>query len=198
MNKAVFFDRDGVIDEMAYDAENGLVHIPWQVKEVNLNYGIVELLKTTKKLGFLNIIISNQPDIGLKRISEKMFKDIEKTILRKIENENAVIDKSYYCFHHPFAKLEQFKKNCDCRKPKTGLFSQAVKESQIDLNQSWMIGDGVTDIIAGHNAGCRTILIANNIQTGHLKVIEEKLKKIEPDFIVKNLKEAISILTNNS
>ena len=76
MNKAVFFDRDGVINEMAFDEENGLLHIPWQADQVILNHGIIELLKVTKKSGFLNVIVSNQPDIGLNRITEKIFKDI--------------------------------------------------------------------------------------------------------------------------
>lgn len=198
MSKAVFYDRDGVINEMACDAENGLVHIPWSVNEVVLNHGIIELLKATKKSGFLNVIISNQPDIGLNRITDKIFKDIEKNILQKIENESAVIDKSYYCFHHPFAKLKKYKKDCQCRKPKTGLFLQAAKEMNIDLRQSWMIGDGLYDIVAGRNAGCKTILIANNVQTGHLKAIEDQLKNTKPDFIVKNAKEAVSIFSNNS
>ena len=197
MNKACFYDRDGVINEMAFDKDNSLVHIPWQANQVMLSYGIIELLKATKKSGFLNVIISNQPDIGLNRITEKIFKDIEKDILKKIEKENAVIDKAYYCFHHPFAKLEKYKKDCDCRKPKTGLFLQAAKEMDIDLSQSWMIGDGTTDIVAGHNAGCKTILITNNVQTGHLKAIEEKLKNIKPDFIVKNLDEARKLFTGS-
>ena len=198
MNKACFYDRDGVINEMAYDAENGLVHIPWKVNQIVLNHGIVELLKATKKLGFLNIIISNQPDIGLNRITKKIFKDIEENISQKIKDEDAIIDKAYYCFHHPFAKLEKYKKDCDCRKPRTRLFLQAAKEMNIDLSQSWMIGDGLFDIVAGHNAGCKTILIANNVQTGHLKAIEDQLKNTKPDFIVKNAKEAVSIFTKNS
>jgi len=198
MNKAVFYDRDGVINEMAYDAENGLVHIPWKVNQIVLNHGIVELLKATKKLGFLNIIISNQPDIGLNRITKKIFKDIEENISQKIKDEDAIIDKAYYCFHHPFAKLEKYKKDCDCRKPRTRLFLQAAKEMNIDLSQSWMIGDGLFDIVAGHNAGCKTILIANNVQTRYLKAIEDQLKNTKPDFIVKNAKEAVSIFTKNS
>lgn len=197
MNKAVFFDRDGVINEMAFDEENGLVHIPWQADQVILNHGIIELLKVTKKSGFLNVIVSNQPDIGLNRITEKIFKDIEENIFKKTKDEDAIIDKAYYCFHHPFAKLEEYKKDCDCRKPKMGLFLQAAKEMDIDLSLSWMIGDGIFDIVAGHNAGCKTILIANNVQTGHLKTIEEKLGNIKPDFIVKNLDEVRKIFTGS-
>ena len=68
----------------------------------------------------------------------------------------------------------------------------------IDLSQSWMIGDGLFDIVAGHNAGCKTILIANNVQTRYLKAIEDQLKNTKPDFIVKNAKEAVSIFTKNS
>lgn len=198
MSKAVFYDRDGVINEMTFDEENGLVHIPWQTNQIVLNHGIIELLKATKKSGFLNVIVSNQPDIGLNRITEKIFKDIEEDIFQKIKDDDAIIDKAYYCFHHPFAKIEKYKKECNCRKPKAGLFLQAAKEINIDLSQSWMIGDGIFDIVAGRNAGCKTILIANNLQTGHLKTIEEKLGNIKPDFIVKNLIEAISIFTKNS
>jgi len=193
MNKAVFYDRDGVINEMAFDTENGIVHIPWQTNQIVLNHGIVELLKATKKLGFLNIIISNQPDIGLNRISEKIFRDVEMNIFEKIKIEGAIIDRTYYCFHHSYAKIEKYKKDCNCRKPKTGLFFQAAKEMDIDLSQSWMIGDGTTDIIAGHNAGCKTILITNNVQTGHLKAIGDQLKNVKPNFIVKNLDEARKI-----
>ena len=78
-----------------------------------------------------------------------------------------------------------------------GLFLQAAKEMDIDLSLSWMIGDGIFDIVAGHNAGCKTILIANNVQTGHLKTIEEKLGNIKPDFIVKNLDEVRKIFTGS-
>ncbi len=197
MNKAFFFDRDGVIDEMAFDAENGTAHPPRQSDQVILAPNIGELLKTTKKLGYLNVIISNQPDIGLGRITKDGFEKIEKTINEKLEKENILIDKAYYCFHHPFAKLNKYRQVCDCRKPKTGLFFQAAKELNIDLKKSWMIGDGVYDIISGHQVGCRTILIVNNVETGYLKVIGEKLKNDKPDFIVKNLKEAISVVENN-
>jgi histidinol-phosphate phosphatase family protein len=144
------------------------------------------------------VVISNQPEIGLNRISEKIFKDIEKTIFQKIEKENAVIDKAYYCFHHPFAKIEEYRKNCECRKPKIDLFLQAAKDLAVDLKQSWMIGDGVSDIIAGHNAGCKTILVANIYESGYLKIFEEKFGDIKPDFMVKQVNEIIPIISSHS
>jgi len=198
MNKAVFFDRDGVINEMIFDAENGTVHTPLHPDQVVLCPGISELLKATKQLGYLNVVISNQTNVGLGRITVATHESIQKTIKQKLQKESAIVDKEYYCFHHPFAKIEEYRKNCDCRKPNIALFLQAAKDLNINLKQSWMIGDGLFDIVAGHNAGCKTILIANNVQTGHLKAIEDKLKNIKPDFIVKNAKEAVSIFTKNS
>jgi D-glycero-D-manno-heptose 1,7-bisphosphate phosphatase len=198
MNKAFFLDRDGVIDEMAFDDENGMAHPPRGNDQVVLAPNIASLLKITKELGYLNIIISNQPDIGLERITKNGFKEIEKTINDKLEKEGALIDKAYYCFHHPFAKIDEYRLECDCRKPKTSLFHKAVKEFDIDLKKSWMIGDGVNDIIAGHNVGCRTILISHaTLETSYYKKLKEKLGEVESDFIVKNIKEAISVIENN-
>ena len=192
MNKACFYDRDGIINEMIFDQENGTVITPLNQNQITLVPGISQLLQTTKKLGFLNVLISNQTNIGLGRIDLKMHEIITQTINEKLKQENAFLDKEYFCFHHPFAKLEEYRQECDCRKPKTGLFIQAQKELDIDLKQSWMIGDGVFDIIAGHNAGCKTILVTNVNETGYLKIIEEKLGNIKPDFMIKSIKDIIN------
>lgn len=191
MNKACFFDRDGVIVEMIYDLESDRIHIPLNPNQIKFAPGIFELLKTTKKLGYKNIIISNQPDIGLKRISKINFEKVRKTIFQRLEKEGIKLDGEYYCFHHPFARLKQYKKKCDCRKPETGLILQAVKDHNIDLKKSWMIGDGVNDIIAGHQAGCKTILIANLLETEYLRIVEQKLQGIKPNYLVKNLFEVV-------
>lgn len=197
MNKAVFFDRDGVIIKMFYDLENGLIESVKTPSQIELVYGIVDLLKHTAPLGYKNIIISNQPDIGLKKVNEKNFNLINKSLIEKLNAEGASIDSQYYCLHHTFALVEKYKKNCDCRKPKPGLFFQAAKEHNIDLAKSWMIGDGLNDIIAGHKAGCRTILLANIAESEYLRILEEKLNGLKPDFLVKKLNEVNEIINNN-
>ena len=194
MTKACFFDRDGIVNEMIFDNENGVVVTPLNQNQVVLVLGITELLQTTKKLGFLNILISNQTNVGLGRIDLKTHELIQQTIKEKLQQENAFFDKEYFCFHHPYAKVEEYRKECDCRKPKIGMLLQAKQDFDIDLKKSWMIGDGVFDVIAGHDAGCKTILVANVNETGYLKIIEEKLGNIQPDFMVKSVREIEKII----
>lgn len=194
MTKAFFLDRDGIIVKMVYDAESGNPYPPLKPFQIEFVPGIFELLKTTKKLGYLNIIISNQPDIGLKRITKESFLKIKEKIGKILKEKNIEFDAQYYCFHHPFAKLPQYRKICDCRKPKAGFLLQAAKRNNIDLKKSWMLGDGVNDVIAGYKAGCKTILLANLHEAEYLRIVEEKLQGIKPDYLVKNLREVITII----
>lgn len=194
MNKTFFLDRDGVIIKMVYDLKYDYIHTAFVPEEVEFNFGIIELLKKTQALGYKNIVVSNQPDIGFGKISEKNFRQICSKINTELKKENIVFDGEYYCFHHPFADLEPYRKECECRKPKKGMLLKAAKDHQIDLSKSWIIGDGVNDIIAGKSAGCKTILIANLLETEYLRIIEEKLEETKPDYIIKNLKEALNII----
>ncbi len=194
MNKACFFDRDGIVNEMIFNKENGVITTPLNQNQIALVPGIAQLLQATKKLGFLNILISNQANIGLGRMDLKTHKLIQQTINEKLKQENIFFDKEYFCFHHPYAKLEEYRKECNCRKPKIGMLLQAQKDFDIDMKNSWMIGDGVFDVIAGHAAGCKTILVTNVNETGYLKIIEEKLENIKPDFMVKNIKAIEKII----
>lgn len=194
MHKAIFLDRDGVINELIYFPEAGVVDTPININQVKLVFGIDQLILQAKRQGFLIIVISNQPAIGLGKLEKKDFELIDQQIKKKLLEKNAQSDAFYYCFHHPFAKLEKYKKICDCRKPKIALFKKAAKEFNIDLSQSWMVGDGVDDIKAGKGAECKTILLANINSTENLRIIEEQLEKIKPDFIIKKLPEALSII----
>lgn len=194
MQKAVFFDRDGVLLSLVYDTEQTIIRTPISPREVKIMPYAANLLKTTKKLGYKNVVISNQPDIGLERITHTMFQKIQNVIEAQFAKNGIVIDDYYYCFHHPFATFPSYKKICDCRKPKPGLLQDAAKKHAIDLTKSWMIGDGVNDMRAGHTVGCKTILIANLPESGYLSLLEKNLKGIKPDYIVKNLKEIPNIL----
>lgn len=193
MNKACFFDRDGVIVQMIHDLENGHIRTVLNPDQVRFVPGIFELLKTTKNLGYRNIVISNQPDIGLKRISKTNFEKVREIISQRLKKEGIKLDEEYYCFHHPFAELPEYQKKCGCRKPEAGLILQAAKEHNINLKNSFMIGDGVNDVIAGHKTGCKTILIANLLEAEYLRLLEERLGKIKPDHIVKNLYEVVKM-----
>lgn len=194
MQKAVFYDRDGVITKMVYDRENGIIETVRNPSQIAFVPGIIDVLRHTTLLGYKNIIISNQPNIAIKKVSKESFEEVTQTILDNIKKQGAHIDAGYYCLHHPFAALEEYKKDCDCRKPKPGLILQAAKEHDIDLSKSWVIGDGVNDILAGHAAGCKTILLGNILESEYLRVLEEKLGEVKPNYLIKKLKEAIEII----
>ncbi|OGK21591.1 hypothetical protein A3C23_01770 [Candidatus Roizmanbacteria bacterium RIFCSPHIGHO2_02_FULL_37_13b] len=189
MTKGVFFDRDGIINQVIYDMVLGRISTPLNPNQIVLVPKIVDLLRLTKQKGYLNIIVSNQPMIGLKRISEDGFATITDRVVNLLKKENAIIDDQFYCFHHPYALIPKYKKKCSCRKPGIDLITQAQKKHDIDLKKSWFIGDGTFDIIAGHKSGCKTILVTNVEESAYLHEFEKRLGKVKPDFIVKNLGE---------
>ncbi len=194
MKKALFLDRDGVIIKMVFDSENGTAHPPRNISNLEYENGIFDLLNFSMKKGFLNILISNQPDIGLGKISAYHFQKIKKRIDDDLSAHQVKLDAQYFCFHHPFAEIGKYKTVCNCRKPKPGMIIKAAKDFNIDLTQSYMIGDGVNDVIAGHQAGCKTILVTNNLESENLRVLGNKLQGIKPDYTVKNLKEVIKLI----
>lgn len=194
MKLAVFFDRDGVINELIFNPQHGTVDSPMLPSEVKLVYGIGGLIKGVKALGFTTIICSNQPAVALDKTSLKNLEAITKEIKRQLKAQGGVIDYQYYCLHHPYAKVKKYKLSCDCRKPRIGLFLKAAKEHDIDLSNSWVIGDGVNDVVAGNKTGCKNILLANTESMENLRLIQQQLGDIKPDFIIKRLPEAIKII----
>lgn len=196
--RALFLDRDGVIVKMVLDKKTGLLHLPGIPSEVKFNLGIFELLQVSSRGGNLNIIVSNQPDIGLKKITERNFELVRKKMNKEIKLHQATIDGQYYCFHHPYAQIKKYKMVCNCRKPKSGLLAEASQKHNIDLDQSFLVGDSAYDIIAGERAGCKTILLTNNPETGYLSAIykDKELENSKPDYIVKNLYDVIPIISS--
>jgi D-glycero-D-manno-heptose 1,7-bisphosphate phosphatase len=159
MNKAVFFDRDGVINN---DYDNYYVYRP---EEIIINPGIPELLAHLKKRGYLLVIISNQGGIA-KGIYSK--EDVERTnarILHLLSGYKIIPDEIYYCPHHPETGM------CICRKPDTLMIEKAISRFDIDISESFIIGDRDTDIEAGSRAGLKTIKVdANQDMTPLIKL----------------------------
>jgi D,D-heptose 1,7-bisphosphate phosphatase/four helix bundle protein len=188
-SSAIFFDRDGVIIKD--------VHLLTDKNEVEIYpeaYKAFSLLRNEK---LQSIIITNQTVVGRGLISENNVKEINDFIVNRIyKKTDYMIEAYYYCPHHPNADLKDYRINCDCRKPKSGMLLQAAKDYIINLKRSWMIGDRISDINAGYNAGCKTILV----ETGkHLeKPIESDALdlSIKPDFICKNILEAVEMIVN--
>ena len=189
--KAVFLDRDGVINELIYYEELGIVDSPFNVEQIKLFPDVGKAIIKLKKLGFKIIVVSNQPGIAKNNFSMEVFENIKKKIHRELKKQGVEVDAEYYCFHHPYGKIRQYRKICDCRKPKPGMILSAAKDLDIDLSQSWMIGDGITDIQAGQAAGCKTILIGR-MKCDLCKIMEDE--QVKPDYIAPNLYKAMLII----
>jgi len=188
MNKAVFLDRDGVINELYYDDNHGVIDSPFHPDHFELLPRVGEAINIFHEIGYLVIIISNQPGIAKKHFSEKTFELIKQKMRDELKKHNASVDAEYYCLHHPEAKIEKYRKICDCRKPKPGMIHQAAKQYNIDVSHSWMIGDGVVDIELGGAVGCKTIFV------GKKKYYIWERMTVEPDYIVSDLFEASQVI----
>ena len=185
--KAVFLDRDGVINELVYHQDQGVIDSPFTVKQFRLLPGVGKAIKQFRDMGYKVIIISNQPGMAKEHMSRQTFAEICQKMRDELTGDGAFLDGEYYCFHHPEAKVAELKANCECRKPKPGLLLQAAQDMDINLSQSWMIGDGLTDVKAGKQAGCRTILLGRmKCELCHL-MDEENAR---PDTICSDLSEA--------
>jgi D-glycero-D-manno-heptose 1,7-bisphosphate phosphatase len=193
MEKAIFLDRDGTVNEMVYYPEHGIIDSPFTAAQFRLLPHASEAINAFHEAGFKVIVVSNQPGIAKGHFSEGVFEETRKKMCTELAKEGASVDGEFYCLHHPEAKAALYKAVCDCRKPKPGLLFQAAETMDIDLTGSWMIGDGLTDIEAGEKAGCRTILIGRI--NGALCQMLEKTN-IKPDFMAANLREAVNIVSS--
>lgn len=174
MNKAIFIDKDGT-----------LIHnVPYNVNPdlIRFEKTAFESMYLLQQQGFLIIIITNQPGIALKYYKEEDLKQVEDTISKLLLKNKVTLQGFYYCPHS--AESE-----CACRKPRPGLLKKAANDLQIDLSQSWMIGDILNDVEAGNRSGSKTILIDNGNETEWVVGNQRT-----PDFIVKNLHEAAEII----
>jgi len=194
MSRAVFLDRDGVINELVYCPEQGIIDSPFTVEQLRFFPWAGEAVRKLSEAGYKVIVVSNQPGIAKGHLSRETFEKIRQKMKRELAKNGASLYREYYCFHHPDAKVDSLRVNCECRKPKPGLLLQAKKELDIDLSQSWMVGDGLTDVQAGKSAGCKTILLGN-AKCELCRLMDKE--DARPDDIALDLLDAVSIILNS-
>jgi D-glycero-D-manno-heptose 1,7-bisphosphate phosphatase len=191
MNRAVFLDRDGVINEIVYFPEFGILDSPLNPRQFKLLPKVAEAIGVFNSLGLKVIVVSNQPALAKGKMTPESFEKIRVKMRTLLQKKKAHIDGEYYCFHHPQAKLTKYKVNCDCRKPKPGLILKASEEFKLNPEQCFAIGDSLTDVEAGKTAGCMTFLVGNS-KCDLCKLMEEK--GVEPDYVVPSLFHASKII----
>ena len=189
MERAVFLDRDGTINELVYNVDEDVLDSPFTARRFRLMPRVAEAIKRVNRIGYLTVVVSNQPAIAKKKMTAKAFGEINKKMVAELKRKGAALDGVYYCLHHPKSKIKKYKKKCSCRKPKPGLLRMAARGLNINLRKSYMIGDSWMDVVAGKKAGCITILIGNKEKCDMCKLLIEKDAK--PNYIVNNLYEAV-------
>lgn len=154
---AVFLDKDGtLIEDIPFNVDPQLMQ---------LTTGAIEGLKLLSKAGYKLIVITNQSGVARGYFPESALVEVEMRSREILQTANLSLDGFYYCPHHPDGVVPEYAIACDCRKPKPGLILRAAAEHNIDLPNSWFIGDMLRDVEAGHSAGCKTILLDNGNQS---------------------------------
>ena len=189
--RAVFLDRDGVINAHALHPEWGTVDSPANPDEFILLPEVAEAIAELNRLGLLVLVISNQPGVAKGKLSPTLLEAVTQKMIASLETQGAKLDGIYYCLHHPEASLPEYRVACECRKPKPGLLVRAAQERNIDLSRSYIVGDGVTDVLAGRAAGTTTFFLSSrkcyacNELDRHGAI---------PDFTVSSLSEAARLI----
>jgi len=150
--RAAFLDRDGVINEAIVTA--GKPAPPRSTAQLTVLPGVAEAIAQLHREGYLVLVVTNQPDVARGTTSKRVVEEINATLLRQL-----LLDGIYVCWHDDAD-------HCSCRKPNPGLLLQAAREHDVDLRNSFMVGDRWRDISAGQRAGCRTIWIDRGYDEG--------------------------------
>lgn len=185
--RAVFIDRDGTISE-----EVGYINHPSRFRLFPYSAPAIKLLNDT---GWLAIVITNQAGVARGYFSEAMIRTVHENLEQDLENNGAKLDAIYYCAHHPTVGEPPYRQDCDCRKPKPGLVHRAAEDLNIELGNSWMIGDRYGDIEMARNAGVRAALVLSGYGRGEWEN-QSGVWEHQPDLIADNLLAAVTAITN--
>jgi D-glycero-D-manno-heptose 1,7-bisphosphate phosphatase len=183
---AVFFDRDGTLNE-----EVEFISAPEQMRLIP---GAALAVRAVNESGFLALVISNQSGIARGLFTEADLIPIHAKFRKDLGASGARIDRIYYCPHHPTAGIPPYRVDCDCRKPRPGMLHRAQEEMGVDLSRSYVVGDRIVDVLAGRNAGARGILVLTGYGTSSVEECREQ--GIVPDYIAPSVGEAVNFILN--
>jgi D-glycero-D-manno-heptose 1,7-bisphosphate phosphatase len=157
--RAVFLDRDGVINRNVFNPATGAYEAPLTAEELELLPGVGRALQRLRDAGFLFFLVSNQPNHAKGKSSLAELRAIDAEMRRELAAIGVEFAAAYYCLHHPNGAVAGFSGPCACRKPLPYFLLRARREFGLDFEQSWIVGDRATDIECGRTAGVRAILI---------------------------------------
>jgi D-glycero-D-manno-heptose 1,7-bisphosphate phosphatase len=183
-SRAVFLDKDGtLIDDLPYNVDPALI---------KLRDGVGTGLHLLYKADYCLVIVSNQSGVARGLFPEESLLEVEAKLTTLLRPFGVELHGFYYCPHFLGGSVSKYSISCDCRKPRPGLLLKSAVEMRIDLSGSWLIGNSLDDIEAGHRAGCRTILLESNYTTSH-----DALSLRVPDYYATDLESAAGIILSN-
>lgn len=192
--KAVFLDRDGVINSLIYHKDAGIIDSPFTLEQFLVLPRVPQAIRQLNDMGLAVVIVSNQPGIAKGHFEPTLLKQFDRKLYAALKRAGARIDGTYYCLHHPDAVIRKLRKRCPCRKPGIGLLTKAADDLDLSLSESYMVGDGITDIEAGARVGCRTVFVG----TWKCEICQAiQPRGLRPNFVAKDLWEASLIIQSD-
>ena len=182
MKRAVFIDRDGTLSE-----EVGYINHP---ERFRLFPYAGQAIRHLNENGWLAIVTTNQAGVARGYFDEQMIETVHQGMEKELAKENARLDAIYYCAHHPSVGEPPYRLDCDCRKPKPGLVTRAATDFDIDLENSWMVGDRYSDIQLARNAGVKSAFVLSGYGRGEWEHQRESWTE-QPDMVGNDLLEVV-------
>jgi D-glycero-D-manno-heptose 1,7-bisphosphate phosphatase len=183
--RAIFMDRDGTICE-----EMGYVN---HLSRSRLLPRSLEAIRLANESGWLVVVATNQSGVARGLFAEELVQAVHRQLRERAEAAGVRIDALYFCPHHPREGAPPWRTDCDCRKPKPGLLERAAREHDIDLSQSWMVGDGFPDIEAGHAAGARVVQVLTGYGRGLVEHHQHEFRS-RPEHTAEDLLDAVRFI----
>ncbi|MFJ9890375.1 D-glycero-alpha-D-manno-heptose-1,7-bisphosphate 7-phosphatase [Streptomyces sp. NPDC091287] len=153
---ALVLDRDGVLNELWYEAEFGTVDSPHQPRQVTLCRGAAQAVRMANAAGVPVHVVSNQPGVAKGKCSPRLLLAVTRRLVELLADEGARLDGVHYCLHHESASVERLRGDCPNRKPRPGLLEELCRTERLEPQDCWFVGDTPRDIEAGRAAGFRT------------------------------------------
>jgi D-glycero-D-manno-heptose 1,7-bisphosphate phosphatase len=181
--RAIIMDRDGTVcDEVGY-----VNH----VERIRLLPRSAEAIRRANAAGFQTVVVTNQAGVARGYFDESLVDEVHDRVRRLLAEGGARLDGIYYCPHHPEVGAAAYRVACSCRKPQPGMLFRARDDMGIDLSASYMIGDSVRDVEAGHRAGCTTILVRTGYGRGEIEHQPQRFT-VEPVHVADDLLAAVA------
>jgi D-glycero-D-manno-heptose 1,7-bisphosphate phosphatase len=186
---AVFIDRDGTLTE-----EVGYLNHPKRLRLIPRSAEAVSLLN---RAGMKAVVATNQSGIARGYFTEEILNAIHAELLSQLKAEGAALDGIYVCMHHPTEGERPYRRVCDCRKPGPGLLHRAAADLGLDLQRSYAVGDKISDVVAGHRAGARGVLVLTGYGLGEWEHRRSQWTD-QPDHVAEDLLDAVRWILNQS